>query len=102
MRQPHASGNLKRLSKDDDIQGTYSDAIRLVLAGAGLWLQKRWTMLLAVVIAAATALTFGAFGLHIYCGRAYEQRTVIALSLRTLVGVMIAVVAWRGLVRRMT
>lgn len=72
-----------------------------VLAGAGLWMQQRWAMWLAVAIAAATALTFAAFGVHVYSGGAYEQRTVIAMSLRTLVWVTIAAITWRRLVRRL-
>ena len=70
-----------------------------VAAGIGLWLQQRWAVWLAVAIAAATALTFAAFGVHVYSGGAYEQRTVIAMSLRTLVWVTIATFAWRQLVR---
>lgn len=71
-----------------------------VIAGIGLWLQQRWAVWLAASIAAATALTFTAFGVHIYSGEAYEQRTVIAMSLRTLVWVTIATLAWHRLVRR--
>lgn len=70
-----------------------------VVAGIGLWLQQRWAVWLAVAIAAATALVFVAFGVHIYSGEAYEQRTVIAMSLRTLVWVTIATLAWYRLVR---
>lgn len=71
-----------------------------VIAGAGLWMQQRWAALLAVAIVAATALTFAAFGVHVYFGGAYEPRTVIAMSLRTLVWAVIAAVAWRQLLRR--
>ncbi|MHB1236839.1 MAG: hypothetical protein ACYCY7_04675 [Gallionella sp.] len=70
-----------------------------VIAGAGLWLQQRWAVWLAVAIAAATALMFAAFGMHVYSGGVYEQRTVIAMSLRTLVWVTIAAIAWRALLR---
>lgn len=70
-----------------------------VIAGAGLWLQQRWAARLAVAIALATALTFVAFVVHIYFGGAFEQRTVIAMSLRTLLWATIAAIAWRGLVR---
>lgn len=73
-----------------------------VVAGIGLWLQQRWAVWLAVAIAAATALTFTAFGVHVYSGEAYEQHTVIAMSLRTLVWVTIATLAWHRLVRRQT
>jgi uncharacterized membrane protein (DUF2068 family) len=71
-----------------------------VVAGAGLWMTQRWAMWLAVAIAAATAFTFAAFGVYVYSGGAFEQRTVIAMSLRTLVWVTIAVVAVRALRRR--
>ena len=71
-----------------------------VAAGAGLWLQQRWAVWLAAAIAAATALTFAAFGAHVYSGAAYELRTVIAMSLRTLVWVVIAAVAAQALPRR--
>lgn len=71
-----------------------------VVAGAGLWLQQRWAVWLAAAIAAATVLTFAAFGMHVYSGGAYEQRTVIAMSLRTLVWVAIAAVAALALRRR--
>ena len=33
-----------------------------VAAGVGLWMQRRWALWLAVVIAASTAMTFAAFG----------------------------------------
>jgi hypothetical protein len=71
-----------------------------VIAGAGLWMQQRWAVWLAVAIAAATALTFAAFGVHVLYGGAYEQRTVIAMSLRTLVWAVIAAIAWRRLPQR--
>ena len=71
-----------------------------VIAGAGLWMQQRWGALLAVAIAVATALIFAAFGAHVYSGGAYEPRTVVAMSLRTLVWAAIAAVAWQRLLRR--
>ena len=70
-----------------------------VIAGAGLWRQQRWAVWLAIAIAAATVLTFAAFGAHVYTGGAYEQRTVIAMSLRTLIWTAIAAIAWRQLQR---
>ena len=66
-----------------------------VTAGAGLWMRRRWAAWLAIAIAAATALTFIAFGVHVYLGGTFEQRTVIAMSLRTLVWAGIATIAWR-------
>lgn len=70
-----------------------------IASGVGLWLTQRWAVWLAVAIAAATAFTFAAFGVHVYAGGAFEPRTVIAMSLRTLVWVTIAAIAWRRLLR---
>ena len=70
-----------------------------VVAGIGLWLMQRWAFFLAVAIAAATALTFAALGMHIFSGAAYEFRTVIAMSLRTLVWVTISGVSYKVLLR---
>jgi len=70
-----------------------------VIAGAGLWMQQRWAALLAVAIVAATALTFAAFGVHVYFDGAYEVRTVIAMGMRTLVWAVIAAIAWRQLLQ---
>jgi hypothetical protein len=66
-----------------------------VIAGAGLWMQQRWAVWLAIAIVAATALVFAAFGAHVISGGLYEKRTVIAMSLRTLVWLVIATIAWR-------
>lgn len=70
-----------------------------IFAGIGLWLQQRWAVWLAVAIAAAIALTFAAFGVHVQSGGAYEQRTVIAMSLRTLIWGVIATLAVQALRR---
>jgi hypothetical protein len=78
----------------------FSAGFAYVLAGAGLWLQQRWAVWLAAGIAAATAFTFAAFGVHVVLGGAFEPRTAIAMSLRTLVWVTIAAIAWRGILRR--
>jgi uncharacterized membrane protein (DUF2068 family) len=71
-----------------------------IAAGVGLWLQQRWGVWLAAAIVAATATTFAAFGWHIYSGEGYEMRTVIAMSLRTVVWLVIAGVAIHALGRR--
>ena len=67
-----------------------------VVAGAGLWLNQRWAVWLAVTIAVATFFAFAALCAHVGTGGAYELRTVVAMSLRTLVWVTIATIAWRG------
>lgn len=68
-----------------------------VMAGAGLWARRRWAAHLAAAIAGATALVFVAFGVHVLTGGAYEQRTAIAMTLRTLAWIIIAASARRRL-----
>lgn len=67
-----------------------------LIAGVGLWLQRRWAATLSVIILAATLLIFAAFGLHVYLGGAYEQRTFVAMSLRAIVWAVVVALAWRG------
>lgn len=70
-----------------------------IAAGAGLWLQQRWALQLSMALAAAIALAFLGFGAHTLSGGAYEQRTVIAMSARLGVWVVIAALAFRMLRR---
>ncbi|MEZ5474891.1 MAG: hypothetical protein R3E72_07805 [Steroidobacteraceae bacterium] len=67
-----------------------------LIAGVGLWLQRRWAATLSVIILAATLLIFAAFGLHVYLGGAYEQRTFVAMSLRAIVWAVVVALVWRG------
>lgn len=70
-----------------------------IVAGIGLWQQRRWGMMLAAVIAGATLLVYAAFALHILSGGAFERRTVIAMTARSAIWVGIALIALR-LMRR--
>jgi len=64
-------------------------------AGVGLWLQRSWATLIATVIALLTVLVFIAFGAYIFLDGAYEVRTIGAMSLRSIVWVVIAAVTYR-------
>lgn len=66
-----------------------------VLAGVGIAIGRRWAVTLSIALAAAIAVVFALFGLHVYQGAAFEMRTVGAMSLRLLVWVAIAAVAIR-------
>ena len=66
-----------------------------VIAGLGLWLARRWAVLLAVAICVATLVVFAAFGVHVLNGGAYEMRTVGAMTLRSLVWAGVAWLAYR-------
>ncbi|MFA7399916.1 MAG: hypothetical protein WCZ98_05500 [Sideroxydans sp.] len=71
-----------------------------IAAGVGLWLQQRWAVWLAIAIAAAIMITFAAFGMHINTGGAYEQRTLVAMGMRTGVWLVIAAVSVQMLLRK--
>ena len=66
-----------------------------ILAGTGLWFNTKWAMPLAMVIAMSTVLMFVAFGIHILNGGEYEMRTVVAMSLRSTLWIVIAMATYR-------
>jgi hypothetical protein len=68
-----------------------------VLAGAGIAMGRHWAVTLSIGLAAVIAVVFALFGLHVYQGAPFEMRTVGAMSLRLLVWVAIAAVAWSGM-----
>ena len=70
-----------------------------IIAGAGLWLQKRWAVWLSVFITLATLIVFAAFGIVVINGEAYEVRTVVAMSLRTVFWDLISMFAYRKVIR---
>jgi|SRR3990172_568511 len=67
-----------------------------VVAGAGLWLRRRWSAQLALAIALATMLVFGAFGIHVAAGGAFEARTAWAMALRCAMWILIALLTLKG------
>jgi hypothetical protein len=71
-----------------------------VAAGIGLWLRRPWAAAMAVALALLTALAFAALGGHIAAGAAYEMRTVAAMTLRLVLWIGIAGLAWASLARR--
>ncbi len=71
-----------------------------MIAGVGIALSEQWSVWLSLLIAASTLLLFAAFGLHIYGDGAYETRTVMAMTLRSGVWVVIFILAYRNILRR--
>ena len=65
-----------------------------IVAGVGLWLQKRWAVWLAIFITVATLVIFAAFGVHVSQGGLYEQRTLKAMILRSSVWTFISLVTY--------
>jgi len=70
-----------------------------IIAGAGLWMQRRWAVWLSIFITLATLVVFAAFGMVVINGEAYEVRTVAAMSLRTVVWALISMFAYRKVIR---
>lgn len=60
-----------------------------VAAGVGLWLRRRWAVWLSLAIVSGSVAVFAALGMHVLLGGAYEERTVAAMGLRTLVWTVI-------------
>jgi len=65
-----------------------------IIAGIGLWTKQVWASKLAILIAVLTILVFAAFGIHIFMDGSYEIRTVIAMTLRSVIWITIAMVAY--------
>jgi hypothetical protein len=70
-----------------------------VVAGTGLVFGRPWAGRIALIIAAATLIVFVALGVHIVGGGAFEMRTVVAMTLRSVVWCSIAALSWRVLVK---
>ena len=77
----------------------FSAGFIYIIAGAGLWMQKRWAVWLSVCIALATLIVFAVFGIVVINGESYEVRTVAAMSLRTVVWALISMFAYRKIIR---
>ena len=67
-----------------------------IVAGVGLFLWRGWAVTLSMLIVAATALVFAAFGLHILTGGDFEPRTIAAMILRSAVWLAIALLSRRA------
>ncbi len=65
-----------------------------IAIGMGIWFQKIWALRSAILLAILNLLVFSAFGMHIYYGGDYEQRTIAAMSLRSAVWIIIALKAY--------
>lgn len=70
-----------------------------IIAGIGLWLPRRWAAWLSIIVTIATLAVFAVFGMHIVQGGLYEQRTVAAMVLRSLLWLVISIVAYRKIIR---
>lgn len=62
-----------------------------VLAGVALLRLKTCSKRLSAVIALSTIVVFIFFGIHIWGGGAYELRTIVAMTIRSVLWVFIAI-----------
>ncbi len=67
-----------------------------VLAGISLFRLKSCVKKLSAVIAVSTVIIFISFGIHILNGGAYETRTVVAMTIRSIVWIIIAIATLRA------
>jgi len=65
-----------------------------IIAGAGLAFRQAWAVRMALIIALATLSVFAAFGVHVATGGAFETRTVFAMTLRSVVWLVVAAIGW--------
>src|ERR1035437_4104357 len=70
-----------------------------VVAGAGLWMRRHWSAPLGPALAVATVLVCGAFGIHVATGGSFETRTAWAMTLRSAVWILIALLAFKAIKR---
>lgn len=66
-----------------------------LVAGIGIGLRQTWAVWLSFLIALATIIIFALFGIYIFQGGEHEIRTVIAMSLRTIVWSSIFIFSYR-------
>ena len=71
-----------------------------LIAGGGLWMQKHWAVWISIFIIVATLVVFAILGIHILKGEVYEVRTIAAMSFRTIVWALIAMFAYRQIIRQ--
>ena len=66
-----------------------------LISGAGLFINKIWAIRLSAFIAVSTIIVFILLGLHILNNNPYEMRTVIAMSLRTVIWTLISIFSYK-------
>jgi hypothetical protein len=70
-----------------------------IIAGAGLFLCRRWAVHTSLFVAVSTILVFVAFGVHVIGGGAYERRTIGALTIRSLFWIAVTILSIRAMKR---
>lgn len=68
-------------------------AILYLFASVGLWKQKKWASVLLFVALAILIVTFIGIGIHIKNDGIYEVRTLKAMTFRTSITALLAIVS---------
>ncbi len=68
-----------------------------VVAGLGLWFRRRWAARLALGIVVATLIVFAGLGWHVAGDGAFETRTLVAMTARSTIWLLIAAISWQAL-----
>lgn len=71
-----------------------------IIAGLALWMMRPWSAWLSLLLAGSILAVYAAFGLHVFSGGEYEMRTVVAMFLRSLVWVSIAIFSWQRFLKK--
>ncbi len=71
-----------------------------LIAGIGLWMQNRWAVWMSIFIVGTTLIVFAVFGIHILQGGLYELRTILAMTFRSVVWVIIAIFSYRKIIHQ--
>lgn len=66
-----------------------------ILAGITLYKLKSCSRRLVLMIAVSTSIVFILFGLHVFNGGAYEMRTVLAMTIRSSLWILISTIVLR-------
>jgi hypothetical protein len=67
-----------------------------IIAGYGVFRWKRWAAQLSLAIAITTVAMFGVLAVYIALGGAFEARTIGAMTIRSLVWIVIAAAVCRA------
>lgn len=70
-----------------------------ILAAAGLLLQKTWAAWISIFLFFSTLIVFALLGIHILSEGLFEDRTLAAMSLRSIVWGLISVFSYRKFIR---
>jgi len=70
-----------------------------IVAGEGLLLRRRWAVYTSLFVSVSTILVFVAFGVHVIGGGAFERRTIVALTIRSLFWVAVTILSIRAMKR---